>query len=83
MTEENDTHGLPFGAREPLVLYALWRLWKSKNADKAADYKNDYSETLAGYLTFMAQSRQTKSKRGVQITFGDDLYTQNSRDIYN
>jgi len=58
MTEENDVHGLPYGAREAIVSYSLYRLWIPKNREKSFDYKKAYTEDKNDYVDFIARSRQ-------------------------
>jgi len=74
MSDPTDTHGLPYGARDLLVLYALDRLWREKNQDKAKVYQSDYYEALPEYIDFVAQSRQSVMSPRVKIVFGEDLY---------
>ena len=74
MTEENDVHGLPHGARESIIMYALWRLWLPKNREKGFDYKKAYTEDKNDYIDFIARSRQFYTSKKVEITFGHDLY---------
>ncbi len=73
MENESDEHGLPYGARDTLVLYALYRLWLSKNVDKAKYYQSAFKDSLAEVLDFLAQKRGMKSFR-VDVEFGYDLY---------
>ena len=74
MTEQNDEHGLPYGAREPLIQYALYRLWMGKDREKGTDYYVTFKAERADWLDFVGQMRQTKSTRRVLPTFGVDLY---------
>lgn len=74
MTDDSDEHGLPYGAREPLVAYALYRLWLGKNQDKAGKYKTEFKDSSDEYIEFVAQSRQTGTPKRVGISFGSDLY---------
>ena len=73
MENEADEHGLPYGSRDTLVLYALYRLWLSKNVDKAKYYQSAFKDSLAEVLDFLAQKRGMKSFR-VDVEFGYDLY---------
>ncbi|MDD5501443.1 MAG: hypothetical protein PHH57_07180 [Candidatus Omnitrophica bacterium] len=74
MEEESDVHGLPHGAREPIVSYALYRLWLPKNSEKAADYRRAFTEDKNDYLDFAARSRQFYTRKRVEVIFGSDLY---------
>lgn len=74
MTTDSSEHGLPYGARDVLVKYALWRAWISKDADKATPYKSAFNDALDGYIDFVSQSTQTMSKDHVRVVQGDDLY---------
>lgn len=74
MDDVTDTHGLPYGARDLLVLFGLYRLWQTKNADRAKDYKNDFKDSLPDYIDFVAQERQSISRQRVKVVFGSELY---------
>ena len=74
MVDEADEHGLPYGAREVLVAYGLYRAWLSKNQDKAGGYKQEYKEALEDYIEFVATSRQAYTNKKVKVTYGYDMY---------
>lgn len=74
MSDETDEHGLPIGAREVLVSYALYRLWLSKNQENATRYKTEFNETLEEYMEFVSQSRQVNNNKRIEVTFGEELY---------
>lgn len=74
MTDDDDTHGLGFGARDALVAYALYKVWKNKDEDIAARYKKDWEEIGDEFIEFMSQSRQFANNKSVEVIFGDDLY---------
>jgi len=74
MTEENDVHGLPHGAREAIVSYSLYRLWIPKDREKSFDYKKAYTEDKNEYIDFVARSRQFYTPKKVKVVFGHDLY---------
>jgi hypothetical protein len=81
MTEENDEHGLPYGAREVLVDYALYRIWTSKENEtgagtRAYSYKQKYKDDLDDYIDFVAQARQTINNKKVDLVIGTDLYEE-------
>lgn len=76
MTDPTDTHGLPYGARDLLVAYALSRLWQKKNIDKSMQYKDDYNIELSQYLEFVASKRQKQDTQKIQIKYGRDLYAK-------
>jgi len=74
MSDEDDTHGLPYGAREVLVLYTLYRIWIDRNIEIARDYKSTFGSELGDYIEFVAQQLQLVSRKRVSITSGSDLY---------
>lgn len=76
MVDEADEHGLPYGAREPLVAYTLFRLWLAKNQDKAGMYKTEFKESTKEFIEFVASNRQKYSNRRVQVIFGGELYEE-------
>jgi hypothetical protein len=59
MSNDTDEHGLPYGGRDVLVLYALYRVWLNKDTDKALIVKIELDERIKEYLDFVGQSRQT------------------------
>jgi hypothetical protein len=74
MTNETDEHGLPYGAREPLVSYALYRLWLTKDEDTSARYRSLFRDAMDEFIEFVGQSRQMMWKQKTEIMFGADLY---------
>lgn len=74
MDNESDTHGLPYGAREPLVAYGLFRAWRSKDGVRAGDYKGDFKDYMEDYLEFVGQNRQIMTSKSISVSFGSDLY---------
>jgi hypothetical protein len=74
MSDVTDTNGLPYGARDLLVLYGLYRTWKTKNLEKSNSYKTDFKDALPDYIDFVAQQRQTINLGRVSVVFGEDLY---------
>ena len=74
MVNESDVHGMPFGIREILINYALFRLWLPKDKDTAAIYRQEYRGLLPDYIEFVAQGRQAYLPKYVHVTFGEDLY---------
>ena len=74
MTDDDDEHGLPYGARDLLVPYALYRLWKNKNQENSKSYFAEFLDERKDYLDFVGQSRQTISSQKVEVKFGSDLY---------
>ena len=74
MTDDTDEHGLPYGARECLVAYSLYRAWLAKDQEKSSRYKSLYEDMLGGLIEFAAQQRQTITKPKTNIVFGLDMY---------
>jgi hypothetical protein len=74
MTTESSEHGLPYGARDVLVNYALYRAWLGKDQDKSTSYKTLFTDSLDDYMDFVINSRQTMTKGNVEIITGGDLY---------
>jgi len=74
MSNEADEHGLPHGARDVIVSYALHRLWMTKDQDKAVEFKNLYKDDLKEYIEFVGQARQVMNANYQRVVFGDDLY---------
>jgi hypothetical protein len=74
MTTDSSEHGLPYGARDVLVNYALYRAWLMKDPEKAVSFKSLYRDSLSEYVDFVAQSRQQISSNHVEVKSGSDLY---------
>lgn len=79
MTDDADTHGLPYGAREVLIAYALWRLWMAFDKEKSRSYKSLYDELIESYMEFVGQQRQMMTSKKIDINYGVDLY---ERQVY-
>lgn len=74
MRDDTDEHGLPYGARDALVAYALYRLWLPKNKDRADLHKGLMRESMQDVSDFMGQARQSVTNKSVEVVMGDDLY---------
>lgn len=74
MVNDDDEHGLGFGARDALVAYALYKAWKDKDDDVASRYKADWEEIGQEFIDFISQSRQFATNKSVEVIFGADLY---------
>lgn len=74
MTDDSDDHGLPYGARDSLVAYALYRCWRPKDPDKALDVREMYLSAVADWIAFVGQSRQTVESGSVKVTYGHEMY---------
>jgi len=74
MTLSSDEHGLPYGARDVLVSFALWRAWLSKDVEKASTHRSLYNESMNEYLEFVAHSRQNMNKNYVKLESGTEFY---------
>ena len=79
MTEENDEHGFPIGARDVLVNYALYKIWTARTTDtgagtRAYSYRQIFNDSLTSYVEFVASSRQQINSMKIGLAFGDDLY---------
>ncbi|MFA5036125.1 MAG: hypothetical protein WC479_03020 [Candidatus Izemoplasmatales bacterium] len=75
MTDDTDTHGLPYGARDLIVSYCLYRLWASKDIDKSNVYKAEFRDGLTDWLELTGQARQVATNRGIEVILGSDLYS--------
>jgi hypothetical protein len=77
MTDPNDVHGLPHGAREPLIAYCLYRLWLSRGksqSDTALMYKKEWTDSRDDWIEFVGQTRGNWASRKLGVTSGTDLY---------
>ena len=79
MTEENDEHGFPIGARDVLIDFALYKIWTSRDKDtgagsRAYSYRQLFNESKESYVGFVASSRQQINSTKIGLAFGDDLY---------
>lgn len=74
MTDDSDEHGLPYGARDVLVAYALHRAWVNKNTEMSDQYKSEWREGGDEWIEFVASSRQGYTNKSIEIVFADDLY---------
>lgn len=76
MTDDDDTHGLPYGARDLLVVYGLWRCWKNKDTETANMYKGEWKDDGDEWIEFVATSRQAYTNKSIEVVFGEDLYEE-------
>lgn len=74
MTDDSDEHGLPYGARDILVSYALYRAWVNKDTDMSNQYKTEWRDDGDEWVEFVASSRQGYNNRSIEVVFGEDLY---------
>ena len=74
MTTDTSEHGLPYGARDVLVNYALYRAWLSKDVDRSGSYKSLYKDGLDDLIEFIVSSRQTMDAKHTKITSGAEMY---------
>ena len=74
MYDANDTHGLPYGASDILIAKILYRLWLSKNEQRASSYKNEYEDARQNYLTALSEGYQDYNPPVVRVRQGLDLY---------
>jgi hypothetical protein len=79
MTEENDEHGLPYGARDVLISYALYKIWTARTSEtgagtRAYSYRQLFNESKESYVEFVASSRQQINSTKIGLAFGEDLY---------
>ena len=79
MDEESDEHGLPYGARDVIVNYALYKAWLGKNEDKSNAYRSLYKDSLEDYLEFLASARQSMTPKHQRLAYGEEMY---NHDIY-
>ena len=74
MSTASTEHGLPYGATDVLIAYALYRSWLSKDAEKVSTYKALYKDAVDEYLEFVSHARQNLTKDYVEIRDGSDIY---------
>ena len=79
MTEENDEHGFPIGARDILVSYSLYKIWTARSTEtgagtRAYSYRQLFNESKESYVEFVASSRQQINSSKIGLAFGEDLY---------
>lgn len=74
MTDDDDEHGLPYGAASVLVPFACYRALKSKGeTEDANNYKEEYLEARTEYLHMLSESGQDTMAKEVTIV-DSDLY---------
>jgi hypothetical protein len=74
MTNDTDEHGLPYGARDILIYYALYRIWLTQDQEKATSFKTMMNDQIDEFVEFIGQQRQLMSKGKVNLVFGTELY---------
>jgi len=58
MTDATNEHGLPYGARDVIVAYMLFRAWIKKDRDRSRMYQSDYNNMLNEYVQQVADGFQ-------------------------
>jgi len=74
MSNDADEHGLPYGGRDVLVAYALYRAWLGKDVEKARYFSRLYEDNLREHMDFVAQSRQAGNNYFQRISIGAEEY---------
>jgi|SaaInlLV_10m_DNA_2_1039722.scaffolds.fasta_scaffold04647_2 hypothetical protein len=74
MSTEASEHGLPYGSRDILVNYALYKAWLTKDEDTASTFKSLFKDSMEELMEFLAQGRQKITSPKVQVIFGEDMY---------
>ena len=79
MSTESSEHGLPYGAKDVLKHYALYKIWIAKDNEtgigtRGYAYRQLFKEELENYVEFVAQSRQQLNTNKIGLAFGSDLY---------
>jgi hypothetical protein len=79
MDEDSDEHGLPYGARDVLINYALYKIWLSRQNEtgtgtRSYAYRLLYREALSEYMDYISQPRQTLSSNKIDLVLDTDLY---------
>jgi len=79
MYDDDDEHGLPYGASDILVSKILYRLWVTKSMDgpnyRASSYKKDYENARTSYLTSISEGFQDYNPPVIRTRAGEDLYS--------
>ncbi len=55
MSDDDDTHGLPYGAHEVIKDFMLWRAWLNKDNNRARNYKSDYYESKEEFMLLLSE----------------------------
>ena len=57
--DSTDEHGLPYGAADVIILYALYRGWKfTGNETRYRSYRNDLTDAADDYITQLSEDFQ-------------------------
>ena len=74
MTDDDDEHGLPYGGRDVIITYALYRLWLDKDVERSTTIKSLFNDQVKEYLDFVGQSRQASNNWYQDTSFGQEDY---------
>jgi hypothetical protein len=74
MSTESSEHGLPYGARDVLISYALHKAWLPKDEDISDGFKSEYKSSMEGFMDFLANGRQDITSPHVEVVHGSELY---------
>lgn len=72
MSDDDDLHGLPYGAHLSIMDFMLWRAWLSRDEKRSRGYKGDYVESRNDYLEGLSEGFSDYQLKSLESR-GDDL----------
>lgn len=75
MTDDDDTHGLPYGAEDVIVPFALYRLLKGVDEDRSIGYLREYQSNRNDWLEQVSEGFQDYQPKGLKVRRGEGLYS--------
>jgi len=74
MDEEDDVHGLPYGAEDAIIPFIIYRMRAGKSEDNATGYLREYQEARNDWLEMVSEGFQDYQPSVLRIRTDYDLY---------
>lgn len=74
MTDDDDEHGLPYGAENAIVPFIIYRLLAGNSEERATGYLREYQEARNDWLEAVSEGFQDYQPPVFKIRTDEDLY---------
>ena len=74
MDEEDDVHGLPYGAEDAIIPFVIYRMLASKDEKRATGYLREYEDARNNWLEMVSEGFQDYQPSVFHVRTDTDLY---------
>jgi len=74
MDEEDDTHGLPYGAEDAIIPFIIYRMLASKDEKRATGYLREYEDARNNWLEMASEGFQDYQPSVFHVRTDTELY---------